>query len=201
MNPFRYGALALDEAFTDREDEIARARRRTSSTARTSSSSRRGGTGSRRSSGASSQELVERGRARRPGRPDDDADEGAACREARRDDSRGRRLTPCSVRASGCGSSRGLRITPDRHRRPGRRLARASASMPVRRREDVDATLERLLELPGQLAAERGRKRGARPRRVPGGRRHRPRPPEAHALRLPGAARGRTRLPRAASAT
>ena len=23
MNPFRYGALALDEAFTDREDEIS----------------------------------------------------------------------------------------------------------------------------------------------------------------------------------
>ena len=38
------------------------------------------------------------------------------------------------------------------------------------RREDIHATIERLLELPGELAADRKRAGRARARRVPGGR-------------------------------
>ena len=51
-----------------------------------------------------------------------------------------------------------LKVTPDDHRRPQRPARRRSRSRSPSAPEDIDATLERLLELPAQLGAERKRK-------------------------------------------
>ena len=81
-------------------------------------------------------------------------------------------------------------VTVDPERRLGR-LQLQAAHAP----EDLDATIERLLELPARA------RRGARPhgcagaRRVPGDRGHRPGAAAADARGVPGAARGRARLP------
>jgi hypothetical protein len=61
-NPFRFGALALDEAFTDREDELAELVADVR---------------------AGQDVVVYAQDPRRPGRPDDDADAREARREAR----------------------------------------------------------------------------------------------------------------------
>ena len=54
---------------------------------------------------------------------------------------------------------------------------------------DIDDTIERLLALPGELAAEQRQAGGRLLRRVPGRDRHRPAAPRAHAGSLPGSAR------------
>ena len=61
--------------------------------------------------------------------------------------------------------------------------------------EDLDATLERLFELPGPPGRRARPQGGAGAGRVPGDRGHRPRPAQADAVGLPGPARGRPRLP------
>ena len=63
-------------------------------------------------------------------------------------------------------------------------------------REDLDATLEGLLALPGRLAADRDRRVALDIGRVPGGRRDRQRAAEADALGFPGAAGGCAHLAR-----
>ena len=169
--------------------------RPTRATARTSSSSRRGATASRRWSGASRStssattvlvaqvDLMTH------------ADQGEARREARR--RRSTRTSPrrCSGPGSGCASFRGPADHADDHRRPRGRLA----ELQLRGRPPAARTSTRrssgCSSCPAELAAERGRRVALDPRRVPGGRRHRPRPAEADALGLPGPARGRARLP------
>ena len=66
----------------------------------------------------------------------------------------------------------------------------------AREEQDLDATIERLLELPAQLGASTRPQGGRRVRRVPGDRRRRPEAAQAHALGVPGAARGGAPLPR-----
>ena len=138
MNPFRYGALALDEAFTNREDEIReldsrhpeRPGRRRPRTAPL----RQDVTRLARHAGGRQEESP-----RRPGRPDDDADEGAARREAR-----GRRSTSTSPRPlprpRAAADLRRPAHPPDRSRSTRTTGARASASTRAtragRRRDD-----------------------------------------------------------------
>ena len=99
------------------------------------------------------------------------------------------------ARERALGVFRGLRITPTVTIDP----EDASVSFgfePGRAPADVDATLERLLDAARRARAGAQARRRARARRVPGGRRDRPGPPEAHARGVPGAARGGARLPR-----
>ena len=170
-NPFRFGALALDEAFTDREREIAELRTdvlngqdvvvfaprrfgKSSLIWRVAASSWSGG-------------------ARRPLRPDDGADEGAVRREAREDDPRGRRLAAVPRPRARARRLPGPRVIAAHHGRPERRqpqLRLRRRQSPGRHRRDV----ERLLQLPGELAADAEAAGRARPRRVPGDRVDRP---------------------------
>ena len=141
----------------------ARARassRPTSATARTSSSSHRGATASRRSCWRARPGAVRRqGVLTRAGRPDDDADEGEARREAREGDPRGR--SPRRVyraREQALRVFRGLRITPTVTIDPEDTGGLASASSAGRAPADLDATLERLLDASGR--ARRGARSG-----------------------------------------
>ena len=156
MNPFRYGALALDEAFTNRESEIRELTRDILNgqdvVVLRTPPLRQDVTPLARHAGGRQEEGP-----RRSGQSDDDADEGAARRKARGHDLRAHRLRRSSAPASGCASSptcasaRSSRSTPT----TGTPSFSFDAGYP---RQDVDATIERLLELPGQLAAERKRK-------------------------------------------
>ena len=83
----------------------------TCSTARTWSSSPRAATASPRSPGGGAGAGAAQG-ARRPGGPDDHADEGEARREARRRRSTRTSRRRCSGRASGSRCSAGLRVAP-----------------------------------------------------------------------------------------
>ena len=193
VNPFQFGALALDEAFTDREAEIAELRP-TSATGRTWSSSPRGATasprwsGARRRSSRASKVLV----AQR--RPDDDADAGQAGREARARDPRRHRLA-AAAREGAAADLRRPEGHPHHHRR--RQHRRAVVLVLV----DRAAGGHRRHDRAAARAAGRARRRAqapgrARARRVPGGDRHRPAAAAADARGLPAAAGGRARLPR-----
>ena len=106
------------------------------------------------------------------GRPDDDADEGEARGEVRRSRSTTTSPRSSSRRRSVCASSRtcaSCRWSPST--RDG---VHELQLHPVAAREDIDDTLERLLELPAQLAAEQASGRSSLLRRVPGSHRHRP---------------------------
>ena len=142
--------FATARSRSTRRSPIASARfassSRTSETARTSSCSPPGATASPRSCSRVRQDLRRQGVLSRPGRPDDDADEGEARREARADDPRGHRL-PALPRAraalasfAACGSRRRSRST--------RRTVALVRLRAGRAPEDVDATLERLLSCP-----------------------------------------------------
>ena len=119
---------------------------------------------------------------------------GEAGREARAHDPRGHRLQEEKA-LDRLRIFRSLRIAPIVNVDPdsGRLSFGFDAS---HRPEDLRATLEHLLALPGELGAERGRRVALDPRRVPGGRRHRPGPAAADARGLPGPARGGARVPR-----
>ncbi len=193
VNPFRYGALALAEAFTDREDELAEL----VTDARNGQdvvvfAPRRFGKTS----------LV--WRARRSGLPqgvlvahvnlmttptkeklaeklaktihDDIASVVHRARE------RPARLPRASAHAEDDGQPARRVALLRLRRRPAPRGRRCDARAPAR----ASGRARRRPEPP----------RRRRLRRVPGGGRPRPQPPEAHALGLPGAARGRPRLPR-----
>jgi uncharacterized protein len=154
-NPFRYGALALDEAFTDREAEIAEL----SADIRNGQdivvfAPRRYGKSSLvwRVSGELIAEDVLVAHVNLMTAPTKEKlSEKLA--ETIHDD-----LASTLIRArERLRVFQGLRITPVVTIDPD--SGRLGFSFTAgRAREDVDATLERLLELPGELAAERGRK-------------------------------------------
>ena len=75
-----------------------------------------------------------------------------------------------------------LRVVPDGHRRPGQ-LGPASRFAASRGSSDIDATIERLLELPAELAARPGPAARRLLRRVPGGELPRSAPAGADARR------------------
>ena len=155
INPFRYGALALDEAFTDRESEIAEleADVRNGQDVVIFAPRRYG-----KSSlvWRASQELarkkvlvaqVDLMTAPNP---------AIVRREARAHDPRRRRLAAAAREGAPAGVRR-----PQGHAPPSPidpQTGAPSFSFDVgQRREDIDATIERLLELPGELAADRKR--------------------------------------------
>jgi hypothetical protein len=154
-NPFRYGALALDEAFTDRERELAELR----------SDIRNGQDvvifAPRRYGKSSlvwrvSQELIDEGmlvaRVNLMTAPTKEKLAEKLAETIHEDVA-----SPLFRARERLRVFAGLRITPVVTVDPN--TGRLGFTFDAGRQpQDVDATLERLLELPGQLAAERGRK-------------------------------------------
>ena len=151
--PFTYGDLVSDEAFTDRDDRADPARERPAERPE------------RRADRSSPLRQVlprqgrappgdRRGHAGRRGRPDDHADEGAVRGEARQVDPR-RRCLVAHESQEALRFFSTLRVVPtvtvDLNS-----SVRFSFSA-SRGSSDIDATIERLLELPAELAADRNR--------------------------------------------
>ena len=147
------------------------------------------------------QRAIRKGDPRRLLRPDADADEGALRGRAREDDLQRPRDRPRGRRSSGRRGSSAASASRRRWRSTPIDGSLRFVFHAGRQRAAIDDTIEALLALPGQIAAERERRAVARLRRVPGDPHARPPLPQPHARGLPGAARGRARLPRAASAT
>ena len=154
-NPFRFGALALDEAFADREGELAEL----TSDIRNGQdvvvfAPRRCGKSSlvwraARKLAAEGVLVAQVDLMTTPTK------ESLAAR-ARDVDLRGDRLAAGAGQGEGLAPFRGLQMQPTMTRRP-RAMARSRFCFGVGRRPaDIDATLERLLELPAELGAERG---------------------------------------------
>ena len=173
-NPFTFGDLALDEAFTDREQEVAEvARRHENGQNVVLFAPRRYGKSSLVLRAA--QEAVAARRSRRLLRPDADADEGALRGRAREDDPGGHRpaaerRSPSGRRPSSAGSGSGPTMEIDADNG-----ASASASTRSGGGEAATSTTRSsACSSCRQHRADRERRVVARARRVPGGRRARP---------------------------
>ncbi len=155
-NPFTFGDLALDDAFTDREEQVKEL-----------VSDMRNGQNVLVYAPAALWQVV-LGHACRAGssaaqgarrllRSDAHPDQGALRRGAGEDDLRGHRLAGGQALERASSLFRSLRVVPTIEVDPADASLRFTFQT-ARRRADIDETIERLLELPAELAVERKRR-------------------------------------------